>query len=252
MNLLKQYLNNLPPNLVDALQAEFQKLHKQYFLGRWEPSQLDGGRFAEAVLRIVEQKNVGKFTALGIQLDRLAIVRSAEGNTTLPDSLRFQIPRLAGLILDFRNTRNVGHLGNIDVNEMDATFVLHSADWIVAELIRLETQMDPDKAQSEIKKIIERKVPIIENLGGRLKILDPKLNTLKKILATCYQKFPEHVSEKDLLNWTEYSVHNSGRFRKYLKQLNRDTLIDYRKGEVVLTKRGALWVEKNIEFELEI
>ena len=50
----------------------------------------------------------------------------------------------------------------IDVNEMDSTFVLNRTNWIVAEFIRLETQMSPDDAQAEIKKIIERKVPIVE------------------------------------------------------------------------------------------
>lgn len=252
MNPLKQHLSKIPEILVDILLKEFQKLHTQYFLGHWEPTQLDGGRFVEAVLRIVEQKNTGNFTAIGTQLNRLSIMRSAQSNITLSDSLRFQIPRLASLILDFRNNRNVGHIGNINVNEMDTSFVLQSANWIVAELIRLETQISPDEAQSEIKKIIERKVPIVEILGERLKILDPKLNILEKILVVCYQKFPEHILEDDLLNWTEYSIHNRGRFSKYLKQLNENCLIDYRYRTAVLTKRGVLWVEKNIKFELEL
>ena len=33
MNPLTQHLNNLPSELVNALQTEFQKLHQQYF---WE------------------------------------------------------------------------------------------------------------------------------------------------------------------------------------------------------------------------
>jgi len=253
MNLLNKHLSNFPTDLIDALQTEFQKLHEQYFLGHWEPGQLDGGRFAEAVLRIVERKDTGNHTPIGTQLNRQKIVQSTEQNKSLPSSFRFQIPRIAGLILDFRNNRNVAHLGSINTNEMDSTFILHSANWVVAELIRLETQMSPDAAQAEIKKIIERKVPIIEELGGRLKILDPKLDIREKILVLCYQKFPEHISENDLLDWVEYSTHNTGRFRKYLEQLDKkDSLIDYRNGEVVLTKRGLIHVEKNIDFELEI
>jgi len=132
MNPLTQHLNNLPSDLVSALQAEFQKIHQQYFFGRWEQSQLDGGRFAEVVLRIMEFKGGGSYTAIGTSLNRLQIVKSVEQNTALSDSLRFQIPRLAGLILDFRNNRNVGHLGAIDVNEMDSSFVVNAANWIIA------------------------------------------------------------------------------------------------------------------------
>ena len=250
MNPLHQHLSNLPLDVVNALQSEFQKLHEQYFLGRWEPSQLDGGRFAEAVLRIVEQKDIGSFTAIGTQLDRQAIVRSAEQNTALSGSVRFQIPRLAGLILDFRNNRNVGHLGQIAVNEMDSVFVLHAANWIVAELIRLETQMHPDNAQAEIKKIIERKVPIVEEVGGRLKCLNSSLDVKQKALVFCYQKYPEQVSLDNLFDWTEYS--NKGVLRRQLTDLNKDGRMDFRRDIARLTKRGLLWVEKNIEFELEV
>ncbi|MES2202830.1 MAG: hypothetical protein V4474_00660 [Patescibacteria group bacterium] len=249
MNPLSQHLNNLPSDLVGALQTEFQKLHQQFFLGRWEPSQLDAGRFAEAVLRIVEFKDSSKYTAIGKQINRLKIVQSAEQNTKLVDSLRFHIPRLAGLVLDFRNNRNVGHLGTIDVNEMDSAFVLNAANWLVAELIRLETQMNPADAQAEIKKIIERKVPIVEEIGGRLKCLDPRLDAKLKSMVFCYQKYPEEISLDDLVDWTEYS--NKGVLRKQLLDLNKDGRLDFRNDRARLTKRGLLWVEKNIKFELE-
>jgi hypothetical protein len=252
MNILHQHLSSIPQALVDSLLSEYQKIHEQYFLGRWEPSQLNGGRFAESILRIIEYKCNTHFTPIGVQLNRRSIIDVAERNTILPDSLRFQIPRIASLMLDFRNNRNVGHLGRIEVNRMDSTFVLQAANWIVAELIRLETHMDPAAAEVEMHKIIERKVPIIEETGGRLKILDPSMDTREKILVICYQKFPNSTSETDLLDWVEYDTHNKGRFRSYLKELNDDRRIDYRNGNIVLTKRGVLWVEKNIIFALEI
>jgi hypothetical protein len=250
MNPLSQHLNNLPNVLVNALQIEFQKLHEQYFLGHWEPSQLDAGRFAEVVLRIVELKDISTYTAIGKQINRLKIVQSAEKNTALVDSFRFHIPRLAGLILDFRNNRNVGHLGTIDVNEMDSAFVLSGANWLVAELIRLETQMNPADAQAEIKRIIERKVPVVEEVGGRLKCLDPRLDAKQKSMVFCYQKYPEEISLDNLVDWTEYS--NKGVLRKQMLDLNKDGRLDFRNDKARLTKRGLLWVEKNIKFELEI
>ncbi len=252
MNPLTKHLNNLPSGLVGALQVEFQKLHQQYFLGRWEPSQLDGGRFAEAVLRIIELKDAGKFTTIGKQLNRLKIVKSVEQNTSLADSLRFHIPRLAALILDFRNNRNVGHLGAIDVNEMDSAFVLNAANWIVAELIRLETQMSPDDAQVEIKKIVERKVPTVEEIGVRLKVLDPRLKIQDKVLVLLYQKYPEAIGDEILLDWAEYDPANRPRFLGYLRELNKLGLIDYRDNAARLTKLGVVSVEKHIKFELEV
>lgn len=250
MSLLKNHLKNIPDVLVDALEKEFQKLHQQYFLGHWEPSQLDGARFAEAVFRILEYKLAGRFTPIGRQLNRLQVIKSVKGKTSLAESIRFHILGLADLIFDFRNKRNVGHLGVVDVNEMDATIVLQSANWIVAELIRLETQIRPEVVQEEIKKIIERKVPIIEEIGGRLKCLNPSLDVKEKVLVFCYQKYPEAVSLNDMFDWTEYS--NKGVLRLKMVELNKDGRIDFRGDFVRLTKRGLVWVEKNISFELEI
>lgn len=250
MNPLAQHLNNLPNELVTALQTEFQKLHQQYFLGKWEPAQLNGGRFGEAVLRIVEYKDTNTFTPVGTQLNRKQIVNHVAQNTALPKSLRLQIPILAELVMDFRNDRNVGHLGTIDVNEMDSAFVLNAANWIVAELIRLETQMSPADAQAEIKKIIERKVPIVEEIGGRLKCLDAKLGAKEKAMVFCYQKYPSEVSLDNLVDWMGYS--NKGVLRKELLVLNKDGRLDFRKDSSRLTKKGLLWVEKNISFELVI
>lgn len=250
MNPLAQHLSSIPSELVLALQTEFQKLHQQYFLGKWEPAQLDGGRFAEAVLRLVQFKDTGTFTPIGTQLTRKTIVGSAASNTSLPASLRLQIPTLAELVMDFRNNRNSGHLGTIDVNEMDSAFVLAAANWVVAELIRLETQMSPADAQAEIKKIIERKVPIVEEIGGRLKCLDPKLDAKTKAVIFCYQKFPDGLSLGILVDWTEYS--NKGVLRNQLRELNKDGIIDFRDESARLTKKGITWVEKNIKFELDV
>ncbi len=250
MNPLTQHLSSLPSDLVVALQAEFQKLHQQYFLGNWEPSQLDGGRFAEHVFRILEVKQSGNFTPIGTNIQRITIYNTVSQNTSMPESLRFQVLKLADLILDFRNKRNVAHPGTVDVNEMDSTFVIHAANWIVAELIRLETSMSPEDAQAEIKKIIERKVPIVEEIGGRLKCLDPRLDAKKKALVFCYQKYPEPVSLDELNDWMRYS--NKGVLRKQLEDLDKDGRLDFRDDIAQLTKKGVPWVEKNIPFELEV
>lgn len=250
MNPLIQHLNSLPPDLVQALQEEFQKLHQQYFLGKWEPSQLDGGRFAEHVFRMLEYKQTGTFTPIGTTIQRTNIYNAVFQDTALDESLRFHVLKLADLILDFRNKRNVAHPGPIDVNEMDSSLVINAANWIMAELVRLETQMSPDDAQAEIKKIIERKVPIIEEIGGRLKCLEPTLKASTKAVIFCYQRYAESITLDDLVNWTEYT--NKGVLRTQLIKLNKEGILDFREDRAQLTKKGVVWVEKNIQFELDV
>lgn len=246
-----EILQNLPKELVEILIKELNELHKNYFLGKWDSSQLNGGRFGEAVLRILEFKNsnTGEFTPIGITVPRRLIVTQILNNTTLPDSLRLYIPPLTELIMDFRNNRNVAHLGLIEVNEMDSSFVISAANWIMAELVRLEGQTSPTEAQTIITRLIERKIPLIEEYGGRLKILNPKLIAKHQILVFCYYKYPEAIDNNTLFSWVDEK--NKTRFKKYLQELNDEKLIDYFEGEVKLTRLGLKWIEKNINFSLE-
>jgi hypothetical protein len=250
MNPLQKHLKSLPKDLVKTLLEEFQNLHQQYFLGRWKPSQLDSGRFSEIIFRILEFKQKGSYTPIGTQINRQKIYNLVFNDPKMPDPLRFHILKLADLILDFRNKRNVAHPVQIDVNEMDSNFVVQSANWIISELIRIETRLSPAEAQNEIKRIIERKIPIIEEFGGRLKCLDKSLTIKEQVLIFCYQKYPRPVPFNDLFNWSEYR--NKSRMRTEISKLNRDKLIDFTKNRVTLTKLGVLWVEKNIHFELKI
>ncbi len=247
---LATFLPSLPTVLVNALEEEFRKLHQQYLLGRWESSQLDGGRFGEIVFRILEFKDARTYTPLSSHINRETIVHILENNTSLYYSLRLTIPKLAALIMDFRNNRNVAHVGEVTVNAMDSSFVVHASNWIMAELVRTEAHLSPEEAQNEILKIIERKIPLIEEIGGRLRVLDPRLTVKNRILVFVYQKYPTATSEGNLRKWVEEA--NRSRFRKYLINLHNESLIDFHDGMVTITKRGVIFVEKNISFELVI
>lgn len=248
--MLKKHLKSLPKELVSSIEKEFQKIHSQYFLGKWEPSQLDAGRFAEVILRVLEYHDQGIFTPLDTQINRKKVVHSVSQNRNLEDSLRIQIPNLTELLLDFRNRRNVAHLGKIEVNEMDATFILHASNWILAEIVRLETQMPPKEAQEEISKIIERKIPLIEDFGKRVKVLNPKLTSKEQVLIICFRKYPKYTSLDQLFR--SVTEKNKTRLKRTLTELDKDRLIDFYNDRVRLTKRGLVWVEKNIDFELKV
>lgn len=244
-------LQNLPQELVENLIREFNDLHKNYFLGKWDSSQLNGGRFGEAILRILEFKNsrTGIFTPVGTTAPRRQIVTQILQNTVLDNSLRLYIPPLTELVMDFRNDRNVAHLGSIEVNGMDSSFVISAANWIMAELVRLEGQTTPREAQQIIDKLIERKIPLVEDYGGGLKILNPNLVSKHQVLAYCYYKYPSTINDNDLFLWVDEK--NKTRFKNSLKELDKDKLIDYHEGESKLTRLGLKWVEKNIKFDLD-
>lgn len=247
---LNKHLASLPSELSEALEREFSKLRDRYGRQDWEPGQLNGGKFAEAMFRYVEWRDSGAYTPLGKHISRKPIINRAVNNSTLPESLRLQIPATAELIADVRNRRDVGHLrGSVSVNGMDANLVMACASWLLAEIVRLESGVSPAEAQQMVDSLVERQVPIIEEIDGELVVLNTKLNAISRVLVLLYKKHPERIPLKTLQRWVKYQ--NVTQFRSLLEDKLREALLVMNDDGVRLTLKGTAYVEKNIDLSME-
>lgn len=240
----------LPADVVSALLDEYQHIKQQFFLRRYRPSELNAARFSECALRLVEFLDGGTYTALGKQISSENIIKHAENNTNLPEGVRFYIPRLARVLLDVRNKRNVAHVGGeVDPNYSDSLLVSHCADWILIELIRNYHTNSIDEARSIVESINETKIPVIAEVDGFIRVQNTSLSVSDKALLILYYKDPEQVGDTDLIVWLRYS--NGSRFRKeILRDLDNKALIHYENGLCTLLPKGILYVEQNIRPEL--
>ena len=71
------------------------------------------------------------------------------------------------LLLDFRNNRDVAHLGGFDANSMDALFVMTSATWMVCELVRVFGGYAMREAQKIVDTLSVKEYPAIIERGRR-------------------------------------------------------------------------------------
>lgn len=149
---LRNVLPNIPSDIGDALETEFRNLESRFARRDWGPAELNGGRFAEVVLRFLEwRESGGHYTPIGMQLNRQAILNRARNNPSLPDGLRFHVAKCSEILMDIRNRRDVAHLGTvINVDEMDAHLVMRLAAWILAEIVREESNLSAQDAQALI------------------------------------------------------------------------------------------------------
>lgn len=237
-------------NLVKLLLEYYKKIKQNFFLEQYEQSQLNSAKFVEVVFRVLEYITKGNYTPPGKSIQINALIQYLENlpKDKYPDSLRLHIPKVLKIIYDLRSKRGVTHVSEINPNVMDATFVVSACDWILAELIRLYYADDPKDAQKIINAIVERKVPIIEEFEGYLKVLNPNLTVADKILLILYKKYPEYVSTSDLKKWikTKSSTH----ITTVLRQLDNDAKIHRRGKENIITKRGIAYVEKELSTEI--
>jgi len=250
---LSTLLTAIPEGLRTPLLQSYQAIVANYIEHRWEPSELNGAKFCEAVYCIIEGSINGKFADAVSKgpRDMVAACRSLEnkGRILIGDnSLRILIPKMLLPLLEIRNHRNVGHVGgDVDPNFMDATAVYAMSSWILAELIRVWHDVSPEEAQSVVNILVERKHSLVwAATGGTTRVLDPNMSPEDQTLLLLHGK-ASWTAENDLFKSVEYS--SAGNFRnRVLQPLHDMRLLEYDKAlkRVHITPNGVQQVEERI------
>ncbi|HEY2007991.1 MAG TPA: hypothetical protein VGH23_03305 [Rhizomicrobium sp.] len=247
-------LNGLPPNLRTELLEAYEAISRNYAEHKWRESELDGGQFCEIVYSIIHGLLIGPMPSKAYKpSNMLQASRDLEKNTNKTPSrigdhsLRILIPRMLPALYDIRNNRNVGHVGgDVNPNFLDATAVYGMASWILAELIRIFHSISTQEAQQVVDALIERKHPIIWEVGNMRRVLNPKMKPRNKTLVLLHGK-PGWVDAKQLHSWVEYSTISNFR-SQILAPLHNQGLIEFDRASdrAHLSPLGAQEVEDNI------
>jgi hypothetical protein len=233
------------PKLVDELLDAHAEAKSNFYLGGLRLSAVEGGRFAEAAFRLLQQETTGAFDPLGTSLDTEGIIRRLRelGPGTYPDSVRLHIPRSLRVIYDIRNNRDAAHLADgIDPNVQDATVVAAIVDWVLAEFIRLHHGVSADEAQKIVEDLVSRKAPVVQDFDGFLKLLNPKLSASEQCLVLLYQCGTAGAVQAELTEW----VHPKSRANlgRTLNALVEDKAFLHKAGNrYVITQTGRREVE---------
>jgi len=239
--LLKHSINTIPEKLAESIEREFIDIESRFSKGDWKSSEISGGLFGEAVMRYLEWKNKKKFTPIGLQLNRSTILGETKKNTLLTDGIRIHIPNCLNVLMDIRNKRYVGHLGNdIDVREMDAVLVYRLSAWILSEIIREERALESKYIQKIIDRLSKRKIPFIEEIDGHLLVLVNSLTAKNQVFVALYKENPINLDR--LRNAVQYK--NSTRFRKILEECQKERLIYIKEDLVHITSKGIQKAEQ--------
>jgi hypothetical protein len=203
-------LATLPAGLRDPLLETYREIASNFAEHRWEPAELNGGKFCECVYWICHGYISGTYTAKPSKPPNMRDdCRSIEAMTATVKpgdrSLRILIPRLLPPLYEIRNNRGVGHVGgDVNPNLMDATAVYSMASWILAELVRVFHGLKTTEAQEAVDGLVERKTPLIWSPGTANRVLDTALSVTNQTLLLLHQALG-WVPESELLKSVEYS-----------------------------------------------
>jgi len=251
---LGDLLSGIPAQLRQELLSCFEQVIHNYYQKRWEPSELNGGKFCEVVYSILNGIVSGKYPAKSQKpknmVDACNLLGQSDSNK-FSRSIRIHIPRVLLSLYEIRNNRSVGHIGgDVDPNHMDAEFVVGSVKWVLAELIRTFHGTSTDEARSAIDGLVERKHPIIWEYGSIKRVLRPGMSMKNKTLILLYSTSGT-VSERLVFEWSEHTNISVYR-RDVVLPLHKEAMIHYDKVQrtLVITPVGMIHVEKNIPLVL--
>ena len=219
----------------------YQSVIDNYVQGKWEASSIAGGKFVEVGLRALELELSGEYTPFNQELRFDDKLLKKYENLTGEQPYRILIPRVLRAVYDIRNTRGVAHVPSDDIspNAMDATFVLRSVKWVLAEIVRLKSGLSISETESLIEAITKRTIPIIWHEGEIIRILDTRIPIkVKDKVLLLLSHFSDPKTDKELCNMTEYS--NFSVFKGQLKALHQKALINYnpKSGLCTISPRG--------------
>ncbi|MBV2131091.1 hypothetical protein [Arsukibacterium indicum] len=230
--------------LSDHIIDSYKEVERNYFIKSWKTSELDAGHFVESVRRLIEFKLFGKYTPISKGLppfndkSMLSYV-NAQGD----DSYRIHIPRALLTVYGIRNKRGVGHLSNVSPNHLDATFILSSVKWVLAEIVRINSSYKPDETSKIVDQIVDRSVEGIWESADITRILVDGISLKEQIIFLLYAT--EEIFDQKILDIIEYK--NPAYFKRTLKQLHSSRFIEYKSnGECLISPKGIAYAEEII------
>jgi len=248
---LEAALTPVPKPLRTRILERYETLKSEYLKGNYEACGMAAGRFAEVMIRILQDQLTGSYTPLGQQLrpfdketDALGQLPKAAG----ADSLRVTMPRALAFLYTLRNKRGIGHEGgDVDANEIDAATCVRISDWCLSELIRVVHAVSLEEAQALLDAIAEREVPYVWAIAGVKRVLDPNLTAREQVVVLLYSDPETAVPVEDLFEWVEYA--RKDHFRaSVLMPLHRARMVELDKdtNSVLLSPLGAAETEAKV------
>ena len=237
-NSIQNVLENIyPVELVDALLKSYEKALGEYKKGHWQYFGNEIGQFVEVSRRIVEFQLSNKYTLLTDKLPIFneKVLKEWESNyTNCPEEFRIIIPRCLYSMYCIRNKRGMIHKNHIDPNKMDATMLLENTKWVLAEIFRLASTMSFEETEEIVNAIMCKEVPMIWDTGNCLRILNTKMTSKDKVICLLYIR--DCMTDLELQSSIEYK--NLSDFRKVLRALHKDRLIEYQVPKCILSPLG--------------
>lgn len=170
--------------LCTQLLDEFISAERRFIQRDWEPSQLDGGQFAEVVARILYHLDSGNLDT-NREFDKCAryIENDQVSHSLQPRHDALHIIRVLRTIYKFRSQRGAVHISSTYTpNHMDSKLVIESTRWVMNETLRIFWRGDREAVAKAIRELLQFDVPAVGIFEDRILVQRTDLSPEEEIL----------------------------------------------------------------------
>ena len=231
-DLVRGLAARLPLNLARDLVTDFVQLRQDVVAGTL--GRAAAGKLVETFVQVLQHLDSGKYDKKPNVDAYLKNIESVP--STLEDGLRICGSRIARGMYALRNKRNIAHKGEIDPNAYDQRYLLHGAQWIVAELLRTSTGLTMASAGKLVDQVQAPAGAIVQDFGTH-KLVIADLTTPDEVLVRLMSDHPKAVSREQI--YASLDRRKPDTVRKALETLWATKQAERLKDSYRLTNRGV-------------
>lgn len=187
--LIAALSNGIPPTLATDLTDEYLQMRQDLGTGTLGRSAV--GKFVETLVQVLEHLDTGTHSTKPDVDDYLRTVESKAKK--LPDALRIVAARVGRSMYTMRNKRNIAHKGEVDPNRFDLQYLIGSAQWVLAELIRTVSGLPMQQAGVLVEQVTAPFGGLVQDFGGR-KLVLAEMSIPEELLVVLNSNHPNEVT----------------------------------------------------------
>ncbi len=238
-------------NYVHSVLNHYTKAVEGFVCRNWDSALTNAGKFVEASLKVLcsftgsEVPGGPKF-----KVDK-AIVSLEQTNADTDRSVRLTIPRACRFLFDIVSNRGARHDSDeFTPSKADASVVLPTISWILAEMLRLASRnvSDSGKVEELIDQITAKKNPIYETIDGRTYVNHPGLSLNKIAMLLLYKAYPRRILRRDLAEQLKLNNSSSKKPAIRMALTRLKDIVDENDSGMVIRQNGREQAETLISF----
>ncbi len=188
--------------LAGQMVEEFVEMEKRYIQRDWKPAELDGGRFCEALARILYHRDSGTLN-LGREFnDCLNYVEDQPGqlrHAITPRSDALHLSRILRSIYKFRSARGVAHLSSTyNANQMDSRLIVETVRWCMNESLRIFGLGDREQIARLVQELLRFEVPCIGKYGEIILVQRTDFTAEEEVLVLLHYAGAEGLTRTEV------------------------------------------------------